>query len=80
MRIFIAKLAALVLFFSLFCFPSDQHAAENITSGQIVLASSITPAVQLQINPQSKDSKDLPRSDFVEFLFGSLIVADYKHG
>jgi len=74
MRIFIAKLFVLVLLISSFCFPSNQHAAENITNGQIVLTSSVTPAEQLQANPQSKASRDLPRSEFLEFLFGSFLL------
>ena len=74
MRIFIAKLFVLVILISSFCFPSDQHAAENITNGQIVLTSSVTPAEQLPVNPQSKDSSDLPRLYLLEFLFGSFLL------
>jgi sigma-B regulation protein RsbU (phosphoserine phosphatase) len=74
MRIFIAKLVVLVVFFSFFCFPSDQPIAKNIANGQIVLTSSGTPAVQLQENPQSKASGDVPRSGLLEFLFGSFLL------
>ena len=74
MRIFIAKLAVLVLFFSFFCFPSDQPVTQNIANGQIVLTSSVTPALQLQENPQRKASSDVPRSGLLEFLFGSFLL------
>ena len=74
MRLFIAKLFAFVLFISFFCFPSDQHAAENITNGQIAPTSSATPAEQPPVNPQSKDSWNLPQSYKVEFLFGSFLL------
>ena len=74
MRIFIAKWVVFFLLIGLFCSPFVQPAAENITDGQIVLTRSVTPAVQLQLNPQSKDSGNLPRSDLVEFLFGSFLL------
>ncbi len=74
MRLFTAQLFAFVLFISFFCFPSDQDAAENITNGQIVLTSSVAPAEQPPVNPQSKDSWDLPQSYKVEFLFGSFLL------
>ena len=74
MRISISKLCVFVLLIYLFFFPSGQHAAEIITNGQIVLTSSAAPAEQTQINPQSKDSRYLPRSDLLEFLFGSFLL------
>jgi hypothetical protein len=74
MRIFIGKLLVFVLLISLFCFPSNQHAAENITNGQIVSTSSVTPAEQLPVNPPSKDSWDLPQLELLEFLFGSFLL------
>jgi hypothetical protein len=74
MRIFIGKWFVFILLFSLFNLPSDPYAAENITRGQIVPTSLAAPAEQPPANPQSKDSKDLPRSDFVEFLFGSFLL------
>ena len=74
MRLFIAKLFVFVLFIRFFCFPSDQHAAENITNGQIAPTSSATPAEQPPVNPQSKDSWNLPQSYKVEFLFGSFLL------
>ena len=74
MRKRIGKLCVFVLLISVFCFPSDQHAAENTTKGQIVLTSSVTPAEQLSINPQRDDSRVLPRSELIEFLFGSFLL------
>jgi len=74
MRILIGKLCVFVLLINFFCSPSTQHAAEKITNGQIVLTSSVTPAEQLQVNPQSKDFRDLPRAYKLEFLFGSFLL------
>ncbi|MDH3879551.1 MAG: hypothetical protein OET18_17050 [Desulfobacterales bacterium] len=71
MRLFIAKLFVFVLFIRFFCFPSDQHAAENITNGQIAPTSSVTSTEQLPVNPQSEDSGALQR---LEFLFGSFLL------
>jgi serine phosphatase RsbU (regulator of sigma subunit) len=73
MRIFIAKLFVLVLLISSFCFPSDQHAAENITDEQIVLTSSVTPAEQSPVNQQRGDIRDLPRWDIYEIIFGTFL-------
>ena len=74
MRIFIGKWFVLFLLFGLFSLPSDPYAAENITRGQIVLTSLAAPAEHPPANPQSNDSKDLPRPDFVGFLFGSFLL------
>jgi serine phosphatase RsbU (regulator of sigma subunit) len=74
MRILTGKLCVFVLLINFFCFPSTQRATENITNGQIVRTSSVTPAEQLQVNPQSKDSRDLPCSYKLEFLFGSFLL------
>jgi serine phosphatase RsbU (regulator of sigma subunit) len=74
MRILIGKWCVFFFLVSFFCSPSNPHATENITNGQIVLTSSVTPAEKLQINPQSEDSSDLPRSDLLEFLFGSFLL------
>ena len=49
MRIFIGKWVVFVLLICFFCFPSVKHASEDITNGQIVPASSITPKDQLFI-------------------------------
>jgi len=74
MRLFITKLFVFVLLISFFYFPSTPPATTHITDGQIVLASSVTTVEQLPVNPQSKDSRDLPRSDLLEFLFGSFLL------
>ena len=74
MRILIGKLCVFVILINFFCFPSTQHATENTTNGQIVRTSSVTPAEQLPINPPSKDSWDLQRSDLIEVLFGSFLL------
>jgi sigma-B regulation protein RsbU (phosphoserine phosphatase) len=74
MRISIAKLSVFFLLISFFCFHSNQHAAENIRDGQIVLTSSVTRAEQPPVNQQSKDSWLLPRSDLLEFFFGSFLL------
>jgi len=74
MRLLIAKLFVFVLLINFFCFPSTQPATKYITNGQIVLTSSVTPAEQPPVNPQSKDSWHLPRSDLLEFLFGSFLL------
>ena len=73
MRILIGKLCVFVLLINFFCFPSTQHAAEKITNGQIVLTSSVTPAEQPPVNPQSKDSGDLSRRDIYEIIFGTFL-------
>lgn len=73
MRIFIAKLFVLVLLISSFCFSSDQHAAENITNGQIVPTSSVTPAGQFPVNQQREDIRGLPRWDIYEIIFGTFL-------
>jgi len=73
MRILIGKLCVFVLLINFFCFPSTQHAAEKITNGQIVLTSSVTPAEQPSVNPQSKDSGDLSRRDIYEIIFGTFL-------
>jgi hypothetical protein len=77
MRLFIAKLFVFVLLISFFCFPSTPPATTHITDGQIVLASSVTTVEQLPVNPQRKDSRDLPRSDLLEFLFGFDRLKDF---
>ena len=74
MRLFTGKLCVFVLLLNFFCFPSTQHATENITKGQIVLTNSVTLAEQVQVNQQNKDSWDLPSSDLLEFLFGSFLL------
>ena len=75
MQILIGKRFVSVLLIALFSFfLSDQPAAENIPNGQIVLTSSLTPAEQLPVGPQSKDFKVLPRSDLLELLFGSFLL------
>jgi sigma-B regulation protein RsbU (phosphoserine phosphatase) len=73
MRILIGKLCVFVLLINFFCFPSNQHATENITNGQIVLTSSATPAEQPPANPQSKDSRNLARGDIYEIIFGTFL-------
>jgi sigma-B regulation protein RsbU (phosphoserine phosphatase) len=73
MRILIGKLCVFVILINFFCFPSTQHATENTTNGQIVLTRSVTPAEQLPINPQRKDSVDLARQDIYEIIFGTLL-------
>ena len=72
MRIFIAKLFVFVLLINFFCFPFVQHAAENITNGQIVLTSSLTPAEQSPVDQQSKDNRELARWDIYEIIFFRL--------
>ena len=52
--------------------PSTQHSAENMTDGQIVPTGTANAAEQLPLNPQSKDSWNLPRSELLEFLFEEL--------
>ena len=74
MRIIIGKLFVLVLLTGFSWFPSAPYAVEKMTGREIAPTGSITPEIQLQINPQSKDSKNLPRSDLVEFLFGSFLL------
>ena len=73
MRILIGKLCVFVLLINFVCFPSTQHATENITNGQIVLTSSGTPAEQPPVNPQSKDSGNLARRDIYEIIFGTFL-------
>jgi sigma-B regulation protein RsbU (phosphoserine phosphatase) len=73
MRILIGKWCVFFLLISFFCSPSNQHATENITHGQMVLTSSVTPAAQLPINPQRKDSVDLARQDIHEIIFGTFL-------
>jgi sigma-B regulation protein RsbU (phosphoserine phosphatase) len=74
MRLFIAKLFVFVLLICLFCFPSTPPATAHITDGQIVLTTSVTPAEQLPVNLQSKESSDLSRLYLLEFLFGSFLL------
>lgn len=55
-------------------FPSNQHAAVNITNKQIVRMLSETPVEQPAAKPSSKGSRDLPRSELLEFLFADVSV------
>jgi hypothetical protein len=73
MRIFIAKLFVFVLLINFFCFTFVQHAAENITNGQIALKSSLPPAVQSPVDQQSKDNRDLARWEVYEIIFGTFL-------
>jgi hypothetical protein len=70
MRIFIGKWFVFVLLISFFWCPSGQHAAENITNGQIVPTRSVTPAGQSPVNQQRGHIRDLPRWDIYEIIFG----------
>ena len=73
MRICIGKLFVFVLLISFFCFPSVQHAAENIANGQIVPTSSVTPPVQSSVNPPGNASGDLTRWNIYEIIFGTFL-------
>jgi sigma-B regulation protein RsbU (phosphoserine phosphatase) len=73
MRRLIGKSCVFVLLINFFCFPSTQQANENVTNGQIVLKSSVTPAEQPPVNPQSTDSEGLARWDIYEIIFGTFL-------
>jgi serine phosphatase RsbU (regulator of sigma subunit) len=73
MRIFIGKLCVFVLLISFFCFPSTQHATENITNNRIVLANSVTPLDLSMATPQGQDSGDLARWDIYEIIYGTFL-------
>lgn len=74
MLILIGKRFVSVLLIALFSFfLSDQLAAENITNGQIVLTSSVTPLGPSTATPQSQDFNVLDRWDIYEILFGTFL-------
>ena len=73
MRIFIGKWFVFVLLISVFWCPSGQHAAENITNGQIAPTSLVTPAGQSPLNQQRVDIRDLSRWDIYEIIFGTFL-------
>ena len=74
MRTLICKLVSPIILSVLFLFvPSDQHAAEHMPNGQIVLTDSVTPAEQLPATSQSQDPQVLTRWDTYEIIFGTFL-------